>query len=225
MEKLSLVDYPNQLACTLFTAGCNLRCPFCQNKDLVDMTNIIPMDDGDIFSYLEKRKNILDAVVITGGEPTLLAGLGLILKRIKAMGYLVKLDTNGTNPEVLKDLTENKLIDYVAMDIKNSFSKYFLTAGIKENENIMKNIKDSIRYLKEGHIDYEFRTTLVSEFHTEEDIVSIGKMLDKGKALFLQKFVDGGTCIKENLHPVTLRDAESYQKILNRYIKTYLRGY
>ena len=227
IEKLSLVDYEGKIACTLFTGGCNFRCPFCHNSSLVkEFDSIEEIQEEEYSSYLEKRKKTLDAVVITGGEPTLMVGLEEKIKKIKDMGYLVKLDTNCSNFLIMKHLIENKLIDYVAMDIKNSIDEYFNTIGINYNQNIINNIKSSILYLKEGHIDYEFRTTLVEELHNEESIKNIGVLLEGSDKLFLQKFIDNDNCIKQGLHQVHMKKALEYKCLLEKYVKNVnLRGY
>ena len=224
IEKLSLVDYEGKLACTLFTNGCNFKCPFCHNSSLVIKDNYSYIEDEEILSYLQKRTKQLDAVVITGGEPTLMPNLIEKIKEIKKLGYLVKLDTNGSNPEIIKQLVENKLIDYIAMDIKNSLNKYNITTGI-ENINIDK-IKQSIEYIMNCGIDYEFRTTLVKEFHNENDIKEISLLIKGAKKYFLQCFVDRGECIKENLHKVDKEKALYFKSLLKESIKNVnLRGY
>jgi len=224
MEKLSLVDYEGKLACTLFTNGCNFKCPFCHNSTLVVKDNYSYIEDEEILLYLEKRKKHLDAVVITGGEPTLMNELIDKIKKIKQLGYLIKLDTNGSNPEIVKQLVENNLVDYIAMDIKNSFDKYPLTTAI--NTINLDKIKQSINYIMNCNIDYEFRTTLVKEFHTEEDIIKIAHMINGSKKYFLQCFVDRGECIKSDLHKIEKEEALKYQDILQDYIQVVkLRGY
>ncbi len=224
IEKLSLVDFENKLTCTLFTRGCNFRCPFCHNADLVLSTNLMPIAFDEIISYLKKRSNILDAVCITGGEPTLMPNLVECIKAIKELGYLVKLDTNGTNLAMIKQLVDNKLIDYIAMDIKNSISSYPKTVGLANiNSDVL---VDTIEYLKANHINYEFRTTLVQELHNEADIIAIGQLLKGAKILYLQKFTDHQTCLAENLHEVPKEKALDYKHLLNTYIdKVELRGY
>ena len=224
MEKLSLVDYEGKLACTLFTNGCNFKCPFCHNSSLVIKENYSYIEDEEIISYLQKRTKQLDAVVITGGEPTLMLNLVEKIKEIKQLSYLIKLDTNGSNPDTIKYLVENKLIDYIAMDIKNSFNKYNLTTGIND-VNIDK-IKESINYIMNCNIDYEFRTTLVKELHNENDIIEISNIIKGAKKYFLQCFVDRGECIKENLHKIDKEEAIKYKEILEKTIPyVSLRGY
>ena len=225
MEKLSLVDYEGKVACTLFTNGCNFKCPFCHNSTLViNHNNNNYIEDEEILSYLQKRTKQLDAVVITGGEPTLMSNLIDQIKKIKQLGFLIKLDTNGSNPDTIRYLVENKLIDYIAMDIKNSFEKYSLTTGI--NNINLDNIKDSINYIMNCNIDYEFRTTLVKELHNENDIIEISNIIKGAKKHFLQCFIDRGTCIENNLHKIEKEEALKYKKILEKNIeKVLLRGY
>lgn len=225
LQKISLVDYEGKVACTLFTAGCNFRCPFCHNSDLViyaKNVNYIPFDE--ILDYLNKRKGMLDAVVITGGEPTLMSDLKEKLYEIKKLGYKIKLDTNGTNPDIVKELVDLKLIDYVAMDIKNSYEGYSKTIGLESYDS--NKILESINYLLSGEVDYEFRTTLVKEFHSDEDIKNIAKMIQGAKRYYLQEFKNSGHCIDSSLHEVSLNDAMRFKSILLPYIKEVkLRGY
>lgn len=225
LQKISLVDYEGKVACTLFTAGCNFRCPFCHNSDLViyaKNVNYIPFDE--ILDYLNKRKGMLDAVVITGGEPTLMPDLKEKLYEIKKLGYKIKLDTNGTNPDIIKELVDLKLIDYVAMDIKNSYEGYSKTIGLESYDS--NKILESINYLLSGEVDYEFRTTLVKEFHSDEDIKNIAKMIQGAKRYYLQEFKNSGHCIDSSLHEVPLNDAMRFKSILLPYIKEVkLRGY
>lgn len=226
IEKLSLVDFDGKVACTLFTSGCNFRCAFCHNKDLVINNEYnIPLEDNEIFEYLEKRKKQLDAVVITGGEPTLMKNLQENISKIKSMGYLVKLDTNGSNYECLKNLIDKKLIDYVAMDIKNSIEEYNNIICIN-NKEIINNVKKSIELLKQNVIDYEFRTTLVNEFHNEKNIEEIGKLLNGSKKIYLQKFVNREGCITQGLNEVEIKKALEFKCILEKYVSNVnLRGY
>jgi len=225
LQKISLVDYDKKISCTLFTAGCNFCCPFCHNSDLViyaKNVNYIPF--SEILDYLNKRKGMLDAVVITGGEPTLMPDLKEKLTAIKQLGFAIKLDTNGSNPDILKDLVDSHLIDYVAMDIKNSQNRYQETTG--KNNLDFASIFKSIKYLLSGNIDYEFRTTLVKEFHNEEDIINIGKLIQGAKRYYLQHFIDNQNCIVHNLHEVSKEEALRFKSILLPYInKVELRGY
>ena len=184
-EKLSLQDYPNHISSIIFTQGCNMRCPFCQNSTLIpnDAKNLI--DQEEVLEYLSLRKNVLNGVTISGGEPTIQKDLKHFISLVKQLGLDVKLDTNGTNFNILKELIDEKLIDYVAMDIKNLPNKYGKTSGV-ENINC-DNIFKSIKLLKENKVDYEFRTTIISEFHTLEDILEIVKIVGDSK-YYLQNF-------------------------------------
>ena len=196
VQKVTLLDYPGKVACEIFTQGCNFECPFCQNSSLIPITNTGEFSEEEIFEYLVLRKKILDGVVITGGEPTVQKDLKEFIKKIKDLGLLVKLDTNGGNPKVLQELIDEKLVDYVAMDIKNIFNKYNITAGKKIN---LDNIKKSIEILKASKIDYEFRTTIIKEMHSLDDIVSICKLVGNAK-YYLQNFEDSENVIDHSLH-------------------------
>ena len=196
VQKVTLLDYPGKVACEIFTQGCNFECPFCQNSGLIPITNTGEFSEEEIFEYLVLRKKILDGVVITGGEPTVQKDLKEFIKKIKDLGLLVKLDTNGGNPKVLQELIDEKLVDYVAMDIKNIFNKYNITAGKKIN---LDNIKKSIEILKASKIDYEFRTTIIKEMHSLDDIVSICKLVGDAK-YYLQNFEDSENVIDHSLH-------------------------
>ncbi|MBQ7351413.1 MAG: anaerobic ribonucleoside-triphosphate reductase activating protein [Clostridia bacterium] len=221
LQKVSLVDFDGHISATIFTRGCNFACPYCHNSRLVKgIDDIIP--ENEVLEYLEKRKNVLDSVVISGGEPTLNPDLPAFIKEIKDMGYKIKLDTNGTNLSMLKNLIENQLIDYVAMDIKNSIEKYNTTT----NTNTHWNIKDTIEYIMNCGIDYEFRTTLIKQYHTREDITKIAELIKGAKKLFLQKFVDNENCLQSGLDPIDKDTAEQFASILRKNIyNTYLRGY
>jgi pyruvate formate lyase activating enzyme len=193
-QKMTLLDYPGRVACTLFTAACNLRCPFCHNAGLVTKIDTAErIDEEEIFSYLKKRQGILDGVCITGGEPTLQKDLPEFIRAIRALGYAVKLDTNGTSPDLLKALIDEGLVDYVAMDVKNAPEKYPLTVGLADYD--ITPIQRSIDLLLEGRVDYEFRTTVVAEYHTPEDIASIARWIEGAPRYFLQPFVDSGNLI------------------------------
>ena len=196
VQKVTLLDYPGKVACEIFTQGCNFECPFCQNSSLIPITNTGEFSEEEIFEYLNLRKNILDGVVITGGEPTVQKDLKGFIKKIKDLGLLVKLDTNGGNPKVLQELIDEKLVDYVAMDIKNIFNKYNITAGKKIN---LDNIKKSIEILKASKIDYEFRTTIIKEMHSLDDIISICKLVGDAK-YYLQNFEDSENVLNHSLH-------------------------
>lgn len=222
IEKLSLVDFDGYISCTLFTSGCNYRCPFCHNSPLIEEQPSLNMEE--ILNYLSVRKKMLDAVVITGGEPTLHKELPNVIKQIKDLGYIIKLDTNGTNPKMLKELIDKNLIDYVAMDIKASSNCYSLVTGVINP--FLDNIKESINILKTSNINFEFRTTLVKEFHSLDSINEMKELVSGSKKLYLQKFVLRDTCLNQKLHELDLETANTYKSILEEVVeKVTLRGY
>jgi pyruvate formate lyase activating enzyme len=201
-QKLTLLDFPGKVACILFTPGCNFKCPFCHNGGLV--THVEPqtfLSEEEVLSYLQKRVGLLDGIVVTGGEPLLQQGIESFLAKVKAMGYAVKLDTNGTFPHKLKSLVESGLVDYVAMDIKNSPDKYPLTAGCDTVD--MSAIEESVRYLLSDVVDYEFRTTVTAQLHTPQDIVAIAQWIQGAKRYFLQNFKDSGDLVGDGNTPVS----------------------
>ena len=200
IQKVTLLDFPGKVACMIFTQGCNLCCPFCQNSSLIQTKEKSNMTVDEVLDYLNLRKKILDGVVITGGEPLVQKDIKDLLRNIKELGLLIKIDTNGTYPLILKEIIEEGLVDYVAMDIKNVDSKYMMTVGKKIN---IDNIKKSIDILKSSKIDYEFRTTLVKEFHNFEDIKKICELVGKDSKYYLQNFEDSSDVINHNLHGFT----------------------
>ncbi|MBO6046856.1 MAG: anaerobic ribonucleoside-triphosphate reductase activating protein [Erysipelotrichaceae bacterium] len=218
MQKLSLLDYPGKMACTLFTGGCNFKCPFCQNADLVFLPeNIVEIPIEDINAFLSKRRGLLEGICITGGEPLLHDGLEYYLEQFKAMGYSIKLDTNGSFPDRLKYLVDKGLVDYVAMDIKNAPDQYGTTIGIG---NLSLNaIKQSVAYLKEGHVPYEFRTTVVSEYHHEGDIERLAQWIEGAEHYYLQQFEDSERVIKKGLHSCTKAEMLRFKEIASQYVK------
>ena len=197
LQKLTLLDFPNRVACTVFLGGCNLRCPFCHNSQLLGGDAEELMDSGALLDFLRKRQGVLDGVCITGGEPTLHADLPELLREIRALGYAIKLDTNGTNPQLLRRLIDEGLVDYVAMDVKNGPDHYAETVGIKGFS--LASIEESIRILLEDKTDYELRTTVVLPLHNEDSIAAMSAWLTalgngkKVKRLYLQPFVDRDT--------------------------------
>ncbi len=223
LQKLTLLDYPGKTAATVFLSGCNLRCPFCHNSRLVENRGFDEISENDFFSYLEKRKGILDGVCVTGGEPLLNDGIEEFLLKIRSIGYFVKLDTNGTFPEKLESVLKNNLCDYVAMDIKNTPEKYAFTTGI-ENIDVSSVLK-SVHILKNSQIDHEFRTTLVKEFHTTDDIEKIAMQLGNKEKYFLQKFVDSGELLTEGLSPLSDEIMQNCLKSARKYVPfAQLRG-
>lgn len=199
LQKLTLLDFPGKVACTLFTKGCNMRCPFCHNASLVVRADEQrPYDNYELLEFLKKRFGLLDGVAITGGEPTLWPGLYDFIAEVKKIGYEVKLDTNGTRPEVIKKLVADKLVDYIAMDIKNCREKYGATIGFDECYDLSP-IDESINFLMEENVDFEFRTTVTKEYHTAEDIVKISEWIRGDEKYFLQQFKDSGDIIGEGI--------------------------
>lgn len=225
LQKLTLLDYPGKVACTLFTRGCNFKCPFCHNASLVVRADEQkPYSNAEIFAFLKKRAGILDGVAITGGEPTLVSGLYDFIKEIKNLGYAVKLDTNGTRPEVIKRLVEDNLVDYVAMDIKNHPAKYAYTVGLPESYDLSAVI-ESKNYLMEGHVDFEFRTTVARPFHTEEDFHIIAEWLQGSEKYFLQQFKDSGDIIGKEISSYNESEMEKFLKVLLPFVpNAQLRG-
>ena len=209
LQKLSMVDYPGKLAATVFTGGCNLRCPFCHNALLVTRLSESPrLDTGEVLRFLKSRSGLLDAVVLSGGEPLLQSGAADFLAAVKDMGYLVKLDTNGCYPEALSDILSRGLVDYVAMDIKNSKEKYAVTVGIPGLD--ITGVEESIRIIRQSGIDYEFRTTAVRQLHTAEDFAAIGRWLHGSKNYYIQNFVDSGNLIGSNMSGFSKEELEVF---------------
>ena len=201
LQKMTLLDFPGKVACTVFTGGCNFRCPFCHNALLVTKLPEKPdYSEDEILSFLEKRTGLLDGVAITGGEPLLNPDIADFIRKIRSMGYAVKLDTNGSFPERLKAIAGEGLVDYVAMDIKNRKEKYAETIGLKNLD--LSKIEESVEFLKSGAVDYEFRTTVVEQFHTVEDIRAAAEWIGGAKRYFLQNFVDSGELICEEVSGV-----------------------
>lgn len=229
LQKMTLLDYPGKVACTVFLGGCNFRCPYCHNSELLG--NEIPplMEQEELLAFLEKRKGILDGVCVTGGEPTLYSDLEELLRAIKDMGYAVKLDTNGYRPNMLKHLAGQGLPDYVAMDIKNGPSQYALTAGV--NMMDLTAVEESIAFLMTGELEYEFRTTVVAQFHNENSIREMGRWLyelgggRKVKRFFLQPFVDRETVLYSGLNAPSAEELNHYILCLQPFVeKAEIRG-
>ncbi len=200
-QKLTLLDFPGVVACTLFTQGCNFRCPFCHNASLVmGSGEMASYGEEEILTFLQKRQGILEGVCITGGEPLMHPGLGDFLRRVKALGYRVKLDTNGSYPDRLQALASKGLLDYVAMDVKNRAEKYSLTAGGEGMD--LTAVEASMDFLLAGSLPYEFRTTVARELHTVEDIESIARRIAGAEGYFIQNFKDSGSILAGPLSPV-----------------------
>ena len=222
LQKMTLLDYPGKVACTVFLAGCNLRCPFCHNAPLVLEAPPAAMTEEEFFAFLSKRRGLLDGVCVTGGEPTLRPGLPEFLRKIREAGYLVKLDTNGTNPNMLRSLLEEKLVDYVAMDIKNSPGAY---APICGGIDVLEAVQESAALLMAGKTDYEFRTTCVSPFHTLKTMEELGRWLAGAKQYYLQSFVDSGSLVGTGVSGFTKEEMEDLRQAVLPYIpNTRIRG-
>lgn len=223
LQKMTLLDYPGKVACTVFLQGCNFRCPFCHNSDLLGKEGPEPIPQETLLAFLKKRVGLLDAVCITGGEPTLQKDLRQLLEKIKALGYLVKLDTNGGRPAVLKELVEAGLVDYVAMDIKNGPDRYGETAGVPNMD--LENIEESMRYLLGGAVDFEFRTTVADELHGEAEFEAIGKWLaalspeKKCAHFFIQPYVDRDSVLMGGLHTPTTEKLHKMAETLKPFVE------
>ncbi len=225
LQKLTLLDFPERMACTVFTGGCNFRCPFCHNASLVlpERMDDFRLSEEDFFAFLAKRRGILEGVCVTGGEPTLMPDLLPFLSRIKDMGYAVKLDTNGGRPDVLRSAVGAGLLDYVAMDIKNALDRYGETVGISDFDTSP--VEASMDYLLEGSIPFEFRTTLVKGLHTPVEMASVGQRVAGAKRYFLQSFVDSGDLVGEGLAPPDQSMQTACLESLRRYVpNAQMRG-
>ena len=224
INKLSLLDYPGKVAAILYIDKCNFRCEYCHNwNTLIAANDNEDLIFNDILSFLKKRVGILDGVVISGGEPTLMPNLEEKIREIKELGYSIKLDTNGTHPEVIKDLVSKGLIDYIAMDIKSSLDDYHRFCN---NDSLIEKVKESIELLKSGIVDYEFRMTLIDEYHSLEVINKVKDTLKGSKRLYLQQFKVSDGVINKDLHAVDEGLANKFVEILSQSVETVeLRGY
>ena len=224
LQKVTLLDYPGKIACTVFLGGCNFRCPFCHNGSLV-LPDRMGQDVGydELLAFLDARRGRLQGVCVSGGEPTLHKDLPLLLSEIKARGFEVKLDTNGTDPELLLSLINDGLVDYVAMDIKNSPDKYLITAGLSadgvaRDAELLERVKQSASILMQGRVDFEFRTTLMKELHTAEDMEAIGLWLRGPAKLFLQTYREEGDLIIGGFTPFARGETEALLTTLRKYL-------
>ena len=228
LQKLTLLDFPEKMACTVFTFGCNLRCPFCHNASLVlsERADDTLIPEEEFFSFLQKRRGILEGVCITGGEPTLQPDLPAFIRKIRDMGFAIKLDTNGARPAVLKSLVAEELLDYVAMDVKNSLSAYPETVGLPAFD--VAPVEESMDFLLEGHVPFEFRTTLVKGLHTPEGVAEMGRRLAGEERFFLQTFEDSGDLIAgegDALSSFTPAETQELLCILRQYVpNAQIRG-
>jgi pyruvate formate lyase activating enzyme len=220
LQKTSLIDFPGKISCIIFTQGCNLRCPYCHNPELVLPESFLPpLDMGEIVSFLEKRKGYLDGVSITGGEPCLYGkGLLSFAKRLKKMGYLVKVDTNGTFPDVIKKAVEDKLFDYIAMDVKGPLERYEVVAGVKVD---VKNIERSIDLIKNSGLGYEFKTTVVKELLPVKDFENIGALIKGANLYYIQKFIPTKAVDPKSLsyHTYSDDELETIRGIMLQYVR------
>ena len=222
LQKLTLLDYPDHMACTIFTGGCNFRCPFCHNGDLVLHSSVSQgiapaISHDELFSFLEKRQGILDGVCITGGEPLLQPDLEEMIRQIRDLGFLVKLDTNGSFPKKLSHLLEQGLIDYVAMDIKNCKERYRETAGLPSSYDLTP-MEDSVKLLMGGEVPYEFRTTIVREYHRPQDVVSMAQWIAGARRYYLQGFVQSENVIKRGLHGLDTVEMDALVPLILPYV-------
>ncbi|MBR3242086.1 MAG: anaerobic ribonucleoside-triphosphate reductase activating protein [Parasporobacterium sp.] len=223
LQKMTLLDFPGHVACTVFLGGCDFRCPFCHNFELVDGTAKPLMEEEELLLFLKKRQGLLDGVALTGGEPCLHKDLPELIRKIRELGFAVKLDTNGYHPELLSALLEEGLPDYVAMDIKNSPEKYVVTVGLKEIDLSL--IEQSISLLINSGIDYEFRTTVIREFHEASDFPEIGKMIRGAKRYFLQAFTDRDSVPYAGLSAPDPSEMQHFAQISREFVpETQLRG-
>ncbi len=226
LMRMSLLDYPGEVACTVFMSGCNFKCPYCHNRDLVFIPeNYEFMDPEEVLSFLVRRKSLLDAVCISGGEALLQKNLISLIRRIRELGYLIKLDTNGYYPDRLKEICESGLIDYVAMDVKNTPEKYAAAVGMNESSFDIEPIMRSMEYLKNGTIPFEFRTTVVREFHTGEDLEKIAEWIGSCEHYYLQKFEDSGNMIQSGFSAYEDEEMKELLARVQKYLPSaQLRG-
>ena len=224
LQKMTLLDYPGKVACTVFLGGCDLRCPFCHNAELIDGSAPAMMEEEELLAFLKKRQGLLEGVAVTGGEP-LLRGDDLLrlAEKIRELGYPLKLDTNGTHPERLRKIIDGGLVSYVAMDIKNSPEKYAETCGLSQMD--LAPVRESVSLLMEGRTDYEFRTTTMAELHDAESFRKIGEWIRGAKRYYLQKFTDRDTVPFEGFHAPADGEMAQYLAIAREYVpEAEIRG-
>ncbi|MDO4938480.1 MAG: anaerobic ribonucleoside-triphosphate reductase activating protein [Lachnospiraceae bacterium] len=223
LQKMTLLDFPGKVACTIFLGWCDFRCPFCHNWELIDGTAPAQLDDLQLLSFLKKRQGLLEGVAVTGGEPMLNRDLLQLLRDIRQLGYKTKVDTNGNHPEMLKKILDEGLADYIAMDVKNSRGKYGHTIGLESFDTA--NVEKSIDILINSGIDYEFRTTVVNELHDEDSFRGIGEMIQGAEKYFLQKFTDRDTVPFDGLTSPSDDEMRKYLDIIRPFVKSaQLRG-
>ena len=220
LQKMTLLDFPGHVACTVFLGGCDFRCPFCHNFELVDGSAPAILEEDELLGFLAKRRGLLDGVAFTGGEPCMRKDLPELLRKVRELGFAVKLDTNGNHPEVLRQILEEGLAEYVAMDVKNSPEKYALTVGLGTADDRMdlSRIQESMRLLAESGIDYEFRTTVIDELHTADDFEAIRLFAGNVPHFYLQAFTDRDSVPFGGFHAPSRENMEKYAEILRKSI-------
>ncbi|MDY5990810.1 MAG: anaerobic ribonucleoside-triphosphate reductase activating protein [Oscillospiraceae bacterium] len=224
IQKLTLLDFPGKLACTVFTSGCNFRCPFCHNASLVLPGMSDHIDEQEVFSFLKKREGILEGVCITGGEPCLQPDLETFIRKVRDIGFAVKLDTNGSFPEKLSSLLEKGLLDYVAMDIKTSKERYPEVCGV-QNERLFENVQKSVEILKSSSVPHEFRTTTARELQTKEDFEKIGRWLSGEKRYFIQQYEASGELVGDEMTPYEKEELTEFVKVMKNFVENVeIRG-
>ncbi len=224
IQKLTLLDFPGKLACTVFTSGCNFRCPFCHNASLVLPGMSDHIDEQEVFSFLKKREGILEGVCITGGEPCLQPDLETFIRKVRDIGFAVKLDTNGSFPEKLSSLLEKGLLDYVAMDIKTSKERYSEVCGV-QNEKLLENVQKSVEILKSSSVPHEFRTTTARELQTKEDFEKIGRWLSGEKRYFIQQYEASGELVGDEMTPYEKEELTEFAKVMKNFVENVeIRG-
>ncbi len=223
LQKMTLLDFPGKVACTVFLGGCDMRCPFCHNAELIDGTAPAVMEEEELLAFLKKRTGLLEGVAITGGEPLLRDDTITLMEKIRELGYPVKLDTNGTHPDRLRKILDRGLAAYVAMDIKNSPERYAVTAGLKKMD--LAPVQESVSLLMEGRTDYEFRTTVVAELHDADSFRGIGEWIRGARYYYLQKFTDRDTVPFGGFHAPEDEKMLEYAAIAREYVPSaVIRG-
>ena len=217
LQKMTLLDFPGKVACTVFLGGCDFRCPFCHNWDILDPSTPVIMEEDEFYKFLDKREGLLDGVAITGGEPLLRTGMVDFIKGIRSRGFLVKLDTNGNHPDRLKELVSEGLLDYVAVDVKNNKERYGETVGIPMLD--ISNIEETISFLLEGNVPYEFRTTVLRQFHDADSFKGIAEWIEGAEHYFIQSFVDRETVPFSGLEAYSPEELEEFKKLVEPHVK------
>ena len=223
LQKMTLLDFPGKVACTVFLGWCDFRCPFCHNWELIDGSAPAQLDDEKLMAFLKKRRGLLEGVAVTGGEPMLNRDLPQLLRNIRELGFMTKVDTNGNHPDMLRQIIDEKLADYIAMDVKNSPERYAVTVGLENFDT--SNIEKSIILLKQSGLEYEFRTTAVDELHDEDSFRGIGRLIEGAERYYIQKFTDRETVHYEGLHAPSDEKMRKYLDIIRLYVQSAeLRG-